>query len=276
MNRNSGDLILLEDQLLVEAEPIGVPVYDFDFRRYFRCRALWGAPPELPLVARVGAFDDYTTWYELRCQDGLMPIHRPDDHVRCSQLNQWYPIIKEFTPRSQVYHSRQTADEVTREFDWPVFVKGVRQTSRHQRKLSIATSATDFTEIMSQYENDAILRWQPVAVREFVPLRLVEDASPERIPSSYEFRTFWWNKRCVGAGRYWWQGKPYDWTATERAAALQLGQIVADRLNVPFLVVDLAMTASGQWIVIECNDGQESGYAGVSPLAMWSAILQHI
>jgi len=42
---------------------------------------------------------------------------------------------------------------------------------------------------------------------------------------------------------------------------------------VPFLVVDVAITAKGRWIVIECNDAQESGYAGVSPLALWTSIL---
>ena len=45
-------------------------------------------------------------------------------------------------------------------------------------------------------------------------------------------------------------------------------------MNVPFLVVDLAMTATGRWIVIECNDGQESGYAGVSPIGLWQTILK--
>jgi hypothetical protein len=33
------------------------------------------------------------------------------------------------------------------------------------------------------------------------------------------------------------------------------------------------MTADGNWIVIECNDGQESGYAGVLPLAMWAKMI---
>lgn len=131
-------------------------------------------------------------------------------------------------------------------------------------------------QAMQAYESDSILQWQPVVVREYVPLRHVEDVDPSRIPSSFEFRTFWWNGRCVGAWRYWWQGKPYTWTSTEREDALRLGTIVAERLQVPFLVVDLAMTADGRWIVIECNDGQESGYAGVAPLGLWSSVLQQV
>ena len=48
---------------------------------------------------------------------------------------------------------------------------------------------------------------------------------------------------------------------------------LARRLRVPFLVVDFAKTADGRWIVIECNDGQESGYAAASPRAIWEAVL---
>ena len=39
------------------------------------------------------------------------------------------------------------------------------------------------------------------------------------------------------------------------------------------MVVDLAMTVSGDWIAIECNDAMEGGYAGVSPLGLWRSIL---
>ena len=42
----------------------------------------------------------------------------------------------------------------------------------------------------------------------------------------------------------------------------------------PFVVVDLAQRADGHWIVIEINDGQESGYAGVPRLAMWHRIVE--
>ena len=44
-------------------------------------------------------------------------------------------------------------------------------------------------------------------------------------------------------------------------------------VDVPFLVVDVAQSALGDWLVIECNDGQESSYAGNLPLVLWSAIL---
>lgn len=266
--------LIVEDQIIIQTQRTGIPIYDFDFRAFLSCRSILHPTVDRPLVARIGAFDDYPTWYAQQQQAGFRPIHSPDDHARCSTLSEWYPLIAEFTPRSRVFHSKPAVEQVEADFTWPVFVKGIRQTSRHRRQLAIIQSPAKFMEAMQAYESDAILHWQPMVVREYVPLRPVEDADPERIPSSFEFRTFWWHGRCVGAGRYWWQAKPYSWTPTEREDALRLGAIVAERVPVPFLVVDLAMTADGRWIVIECNDGQESGYAGISPVGLWSSILQ--
>lgn len=54
-----------------------------------------------------------------------------------------------------------------------------------------------------------------------------------------------------------------------------MGEEAARRVAVPFLVVDLAQTIDGRWMVIECNDGQESGYAGVSPIGLWQRIVDY-
>jgi hypothetical protein len=127
---------------------------------------------------------------------------------------------------------------------------------------------------MEVYRKDPILRWQRVVCREFIPLRPVEDPAPDRIPSSFEFRTFWWRGELVGFGPYWWQGLRYLASDEERESGLSVAREVASRLNITFLVVDIAQTLDGRWIVIECNDGQESGYAGVSPLGLWQNLLR--
>jgi hypothetical protein len=100
----------------------------------------------------------------------------------------------------------------------------------------------------------------------------VGKAYSNQIPPSYEFRTFWWKGQFVGAGRYWYQSDDYQWTDKEKSQALKVAQYTANRVNVPFLVVDVASRADGEWIVIECNDGQESGYAGLSPFLLWRNI----
>ncbi len=267
------ELLLVNDAVWVWMERTQIGIYDFDFRSFFPCRQPWKRRQEVIAIARCGAVEDYAAEYDRLLERGIRLVHSDSQHRRASQLSEWYPLLKDLTPRSRVYKELPGGEEVAKEFAFPVFVKGTRQTSRHRKSLSIARTAEEFDVLMVRYRNDAILNWQPVVVRELIPLRLVESNSEDRIDSSFEFRTFWWKGKLVGAGRYWWEGRAYPWSKKERSDALKVGQATADRLNVPFLVVDVAMTAEGRWIVIECNDGQESGYAGVSPLGLWQNII---
>ncbi|MDB6076607.1 MAG: hypothetical protein JWO82_354, partial [Akkermansiaceae bacterium] len=160
------------------------------------------------------------------------------------------------------------------DFTFPVFIKGARQTSRHQASASIIRSRTDYAVAVELYRQDPILHWQNFVCRELVPLRPVSGGLKHKIPSSYEFRTFWWRGQLAGAGRYWLEADDYRWTALEKAEALTVARRAVNALACTFLVLDLAQTEDGRWIVIECNDGMESGYAGASPFALWQAILQ--
>jgi ATP-grasp domain, R2K clade family 3 len=117
------------------------------------------------------------------------------------------------------------------------------------------------------------MRRHDVVCREYVPLRIVEALAGDRLPSAFEFRTFWWKGKCVGCGRYWWDGKAYELMEEEAEAGLAVAREAARRLTVPFLVIDIAQRADGGWLVVECNDGQESGYGGIEPLSLWQRII---
>lgn len=54
---------------------------------------------------------------------------------------------------------------------------------------------------------------------------------------------------------------------------MALAYEVARRIGAPFLVIDVAQTLEGNWIAIECNDGQESGYAGIPPIGLWNTLI---
>jgi hypothetical protein len=271
------EIVLLENAIWLLVEQIGLPIYDFDFRKWFHCQSPYERPPNICAVARVGAVTDYDRFYRDCREEGITLIHSPEEHVRASQLHKWYPLISDLTPRSVCFTGKPPLAEVKAKFSWPVFMKGARQTSRHQRKLSIIESDADFCEAIDSFSRDPILAWQDVVCREFVPLRKINDSAEDstKLPRSFEFRTFWWKGKLAGAGRYWWEGEPYDWTEKERTVALSVGEEAARRAAVPFLVVDLAQTATGRWIVIECNDAQESGYAGVSPIGLWQKIVDY-
>lgn len=264
------DLFVLEDRVPILAAPVGLATYDYDFRAHFRCRSLLYAP-EAPVVARVGAIDDYAAFHQARLEEGIRLVHSPAQHDRCSLASGWAPLLGELTPETWVCETLPPVGAVEARFGWPVFIKGDRQTSRHRGELSIARSPEDYARIAAAWGEDRILRWQRAAVRRFVPLRKVADR-PEGIPASHEFRAFCWRGQVVSAAPYWVNHR-YEASPVERAAITRLAAEAARRVDVPFLVVDVAQSAAGDWIVIECNDAQESGYAGNIPLALWSEIL---
>ena len=153
-------------------------------------------------------------------------------------------------------------------------MKGDRQTSRHDASLAIARSPDALTALLARYRADSILHWQPVVLREHLSLRRVRDAAPGGLPAAFEFRTFWWRNRLLAAGPYWSTDPGFHWTDREREQGLAVAREAAQALDVPFLVVDIAQDVDRRWWVIECNDGQESGLAGCSPLQLWQSLVE--
>lgn len=266
------NLFKLQKILWMVTRPTNKSVYDFPFKQFFECQSSWQLPPSITAVARIGAIDDYENFYQELSKDGIQLIHTPDEHLKSSELPYWYPILSDLTPRSIWFSERPNIKQITEAFEFPLFLKGSRQTSRHQRSLSIIENADALEDALKQYALDPILHWQQIVCREYVELRPIGEAHHEQIPASFEFRTFWWRGELVGAGRYWID-KHYQWTAQEQEDALDVARTTVQRLNVPFLVVDVAQGVDGRWILIECNDAQESGYADISPFNLWKNIL---
>jgi ATP-grasp domain, R2K clade family 3 len=269
------DRFIVQNRLGVVTRPVGVATYDFDFRGLLECRTPFDFPSGLPTVARIGAIPDYPEFFD-QCQTlGFQLVHSPGDHERCSTLPAWYPLIESDTPRSRWYREIPALPEVESDFTLPVFIKGARQTSKHKASASIVRSRSDYELAVAHFRSDPILHWQEFVCREFADLRPVAGGAQGKVPASFEFRTFWWKRELVGAGRYWLDAVAYDWSASERSDALEVARRAVNAVDCTFLVVDLAQRTDGRWIVIECNDGMESGYAGASPIGIWQAIVAH-
>lgn len=264
---------LVDDRLCVLAKRTGTPGYDFDFELFLPCSHPTILNTMQTTVARIGAIGDYDSFFSECMAGNLQLINTFEEHRRASLISQWYPLLEGISPKTVVWDERPTLAEVEEHFSLPVFVRGERQTSRHQAALSIIRTADGFEACMDAYAADPILHWQRIAVREFIPLRPVPGKIGSTVPPSFEFRTFWWRARNVGIGRYWVDCPEYQATESELAIALGIAGDAAARVSVPFVVVDVAMSEQGRWLVIECNDAQESGYSGIAALPMWRRIL---
>ncbi|MEM8778402.1 MAG: ATP-grasp domain-containing protein [Cyanobacteria bacterium P01_G01_bin.49] len=270
------NIVCIEQKLTIINEKSHVAVYDFDFELFFNCTHPVYLPPDEICVLRIGAIKDYAIKYEKKQSIGLKLINSPQEHRRASELEQWYPLIRDITPRSICVNEFPPVDEIEKEFGWPIFLKGSRQTSKHNPDLSIIKNEDHYGRVRHQYHEDSILNWQKIVIREFVELEPVAGSVPGKIVPSLEYRTFWWYGKCVGCGQYWHQIARYETADIDIEKGLKLAGEASLKVNVPFLVIDIAKTVGGQWLVIECNDGQESGYAGIIPQILWQNILSHI
>ncbi|MBC7880678.1 MAG: ATP-grasp domain-containing protein [Anaerolineae bacterium] len=265
------DLVFLEDSVWVLVGEVNLPSYDFSLAQFFACRRPWNRPKQITAVGRFGVVTDYGFLYQKLEETGISLVHSPEQHLLASELPRWYPLLDGLTPKSLWFSEPPDVVFLEKTFGFPFFLKGSRQTSRHKAALSIIRSAEDYYRAVKIYQEDPILQWQDLVCREFVQLRPVPSIATEKIPASFEFRSFWWRGHCVGAGQYW--STTYNWTKEEEKAALAVAQEAASCLNLPFVVIDIAQTITGEWIVIECNDAQESGYAAVSPFSLWQNLI---
>lgn len=265
------NILRLEQQLVVVSRDVGVASYDFDFSLHFACDHPCRFDEETPCVLRVGPVGDYAADYADLIDIGLRPVNSPAQHALASELEHWYPRLQDLTPRTRVFESLPTVERIEEEFQWPVFLKGSRQTSKHDPELAVIRHREHYRQVAERYRRDPILHWQKPAIREFLALQPVAGEVAGKVRPSLEFRSFWWRGRCVGWGRYWHQVPAYDCEDAE--AGLAVAAEAAARLDVPFLVVDFARTTDGRWVVIECNDAQESGYVGIAPQCLWREVL---
>lgn len=266
------NITVVENRFAIAEVKQGVSVYDFDFELHFNCSHPYRIDDTLPVFMRMGAIHDYSQTCDELKQIGLMPVNNPDEHLRASELVEWYPLIESSTPRSAWFDSPPDVEEVAAQFDWPVFIKGSRQTAMHDPSLAIARGPDDYERIRAAYQDNAVLGWQSMVIREFVDLAPVKGSVINKIRPSVEYRTFWLHGTCVGVGQYWYQIAQYN--VPDLDLGVELAQRAASILNVPFLVIDVGKTIKGEWIIIECNDAQESGYSAIEPHTLWSNVLK--
>ena len=271
-NNRPPKLTLIEDKIWIIIEPTGMAQYDFSFEDFFVCQHPYQLESEITAIARMGATNDYPKRFNKLKEWGINLIHTPDEYDLTSYLPKWYPLIYDLTPKSVWYDELPTAQDIEKDFNWPVFINGERQTSKHSLNKPIIESPKHFDELIDMWKKDRILHGQKMVCREFIPLKPVMKEVSDLFPKSYEFRTFWWDKTCVGIGPNWFS-ENYKLESKHHHEIIKIGSKVVERLNVTFLVIDIALTLNDQWIVIECNDAQDSGYAGVNPRDLWYKVL---
>jgi len=183
-------------------------------------------------------------------------------HRFVADIWQWYPVIKDLTPRTWNNWANLT--------DGSYVVKGVTNSRKHEwNRRMFCPTVGDIPGVASSLLDDCLIKDQGIVVREYVPLEQF-GVGINGLPITNEWRFFCYRGQVLCGGYYWSdhpEHKPAYSDPPDRAN--RLAKKVAQRLNglgkTPFFVVDIAKTEKGKWIVIELNDGSMSGLSSIDP-----------
>ena len=201
-------------------------------------------------------------------------LEREIEHLGSSMINsyqqhqfvaemEWYEHLKERTPDTWFEVGYATAPDT--EHGW--VVKGVTNSRKFKWDTHMfADDRDDLRDVMNRLLDDSLIGDQGLAVREYVPLEKLEDAI-NGLPVTNEWRCFFLNGKMLAGGFYWSQAEKAEHMGTLPHGAKECAEWGAEQIkdHVPFFVIDVARTRSGQWIIIEVNDGQMSGLSMIDP-----------
>lgn len=144
-------------------------------------------------------------------------------------------------------------------------IKGKTNSRKHKWATHMfAPTRADIGRVVSRLLDDPFVSEQGLIIRPYVKLHSFGEAI-NSLPITNEWRTFWYKGRYVAGGWYWANHPEFKPEGYIPEMALDIAcdaaQKVRDYIN--FYVIDVALTATGKWIVIELNDGQMSGLADI-------------
>lgn len=159
-------------------------------------------------------------------------------------------------------------DIPARYHQYPFVVKGRTNSRKWQWNTHMyAPNFAALGDLSAELMNDPLIGPQGLIYRQYIPLDTLETGI-NGLPMTNEWRIFYWKEQYLVHGFYW--GILDDLDAIPRLEpdflenGLPMANKVASRIaeNASFFALDIAKTQEGRWMVVEVNDGQQSGLNG--------------
>lgn len=183
------------------------------------------------------------------------------EHCYVADIRNWYYHLADVTPKTWFALDQAPVEG-------PFVVKGATNSKKFQWNTHMfAPNRYQAIEIASKLSQDSMLGTQPVYIREYVPLKQLA-MGLNGLPISEEYRFFVLDGKVVDSGFYWSSHvDDLDDTYTPDVVPQEFIDKVINAVkdHVRFWVFDVARTAAGDWIVVELNDGQQSGLSEIDP-----------
>lgn len=200
---------------------------------------------------------------------GATPINSYREHCYVADLRNWYYDLGGLTPRTWF-----ALDQIPRD-GGPFVLKGACNSRKHL--WSTHMFAQDWQAARDVYlrlAEDTTIGVQAIYIREYVPLNKLAQGL-NGLPIGEEYRFFCLEGDIVASGFYW-SGhvdeldRAYKSDVVPQEFIRKVINIVSP--HVRFFVFDVARTAEGNWLVVELNDGCQSGLSEINPREFYRAL----
>lgn len=201
---------------------------------------------------------------------GANPINTYRQHRYVADLQNYVLDLQDLTPR--------TWDRLEDLPEPEAFIlKGETNSKKvNWRRDMFAPTKQDAIAIHSRLCDDGLIGQQKIYIRQYIPLRtFLEGIGGIPITEEYRFFVAYGEVLC---GDYYWQNYVDDLDErpnVENVPKEFLAEVIK-RINgqIDFVVIDVARTVENKWIVIELNDGQQSGLSCIDPHLLYSKLHQ--
>jgi hypothetical protein len=141
-----------------------------------------------------------------------------------------------------------------------------------------AKDKKEASKISCELYQDQHIGSQGVVFRKYIPLKTYEIGIND-LPFANEWRVFCLGKKILSHGYYWSSAsdetiQQAKWTQDSEKLVKILMNIISKHVN--FYVLDIAETESGEWILIEINDGQMSGLSENNPDVLYKNLKESL
>lgn len=195
---------------------------------------------------------------------GARLINSFRQHQFVADVMNWYEKFEDITPVTWF-----RAEDVPLNEKGSFVLKGETNSRKHLWKSHMfAPTRSDIGRVLARLLDDELIGSQRVYVRRFVSLHSYGEAI-NGLPITNEWRVFILDGRVVAKGYYW--SEHIDDLREAGVQPMQPPDAFIDECvrriadDIRFVVVDVGQLSTGEWIVIELNDGQMSGLSCVDP-----------
>lgn len=201
-------------------------------------------------------------------------VNSYSQHRYAAELGQWHTTLRGLTPKSW-----NRVEDLPLNEDGPFIVKGETNSRRQLWKTHCyAPSRAELGTVIGNLYQDSLVQYQPLWIRKFVPLHAF-GTDIVGMPISEEYRVFYLRGEPICSGFYWANQAEYlkeeygfepNIRNISQSLIKEVGRLI--RKKIVFAAVDFALTAEGDSIVIEVNDGQMAGVCGCDPFVLYGAL----